>query len=109
MKSNEKETIDVWEALIGKESKVKLDNKMLHNAIKQGNFELYTKHAKTKLNFLGIPRGKRGEVWQLLAEEFCSKVAPIDTTKCPNYHVPYENLLKQLTSHQHAILIDLGT
>lgn len=26
----------------------------------------------------------------------------------PNYNVPYETLLKQLTSHQHAILIDLG-
>lgn len=23
--------------------------------------------------------------------------------------VPYEDLLKQLTTHQHAILIDLGT
>lgn len=32
----------------------------------------------------------------------------MDLMKCPNYHVQYESLLKQLTSHQHAILIDLG-
>lgn len=55
-----------------------------------------------------MPRGKRGEVWQFLAEQYCTKVAPIDTAKYPNYNVTYETLLKQLTSHQHAILIDLG-
>lgn len=57
---------------------------------------------------LGIPRGKRGEVWQFLADQYCMKVAPIDISDFPNYNVSYEKLLKQLTSHQHAILIDLG-
>lgn len=61
------------------------------------------------LIFLGVPRGKRGEVWQFLAERYCAKVAPLDTSKYPNYNVCYDTLLKQLTSHQHAILIDLGT
>jgi hypothetical protein len=58
--------------------------------------------------FAGVPRAKRGDVWHFLAEQYCLKVAPIDTSKFPNYHVSYENLLRQLTSHQHAILIDLG-
>lgn len=57
---------------------------------------------------LGVPRGKRGEVWQFLADQYCMKVAPIDISDFPNYNVSYEKLLKQLTSHQHAILIDLG-
>jgi TBC1 domain-containing protein 4 len=47
-------------------------------------------------------------VWQFLAEQYCMKVAPIDTFLFPNYNIPYDTLLKQLTSHQHAILIDLG-
>jgi len=34
--------------------------------------------------------------------------APPDPAKYPNYNTPYEQLLRQLTSHQHAILIDLG-
>jgi len=36
------------------------------------------------------------------------KQPPIDTQEFPNYNTPYELLLKQLTSQQHAILIDLG-
>ena len=56
----------------------------------------------------GVPRSKRGDVWHFLAEQYCLKLGPIDSSKFPNYNVPYENLLRQLTSHQHAILIDLG-
>lgn len=33
---------------------------------------------------------------------------PINTSQFPYYDTPYETLLKELTSHQHAILIDLG-
>ncbi|KRT81727.1 GTPase activator protein [Oryctes borbonicus] len=84
--------MEVWELITHKDpSKIKCDNKILMHAIKQG-----------------IPRGKRGEVWQFLAEQFCTRIPPIDLTKHPNYNIPYETLLKQLTSHQHAILIDLG-
>lgn len=57
---------------------------------------------------IGVPKGKRGEVWQFLAEQFCLKQPPIDTRDFPNYNTPYDLLLKQLTSQQHAILIDLG-
>lgn len=57
----------------------------------------------------GIPKSRRGEVWLYFAEKYSldSDYTP-DTTQFPNYDVPYEDLLKQLTSHQHAILIDLG-
>lgn len=55
-----------------------------------------------------MPKGKRGEVWQFLAEQFCLKQPPIDIHDFPNYNTSYELLLKQLTSQQHAILIDLG-
>lgn len=36
MKQNEKENMDMWEALTGKDVKIKFDNRMLQNAIKQG-------------------------------------------------------------------------
>lgn len=84
---------EVWDLLVSKESRIstKCDNQMLLQAIKQG-----------------VPRGKRGEVWHFLAEQYCLKMPPINTHDYPNYNTPYELLLKQLTSQQHAILIDLG-
>ncbi|VEN42372.1 unnamed protein product [Callosobruchus maculatus] len=90
----EGQVFDVWELLTSKEgARVKCDQQKLLHAIRQG-----------------VPRGKRGEVWMFLAEQFCARVAPMDTAKFPNYNVPYDTLLKQLTSHHHAhaILIDLG-
>jgi hypothetical protein len=60
------------------------------------------------LVLLGIPRSKRGEVWLYLAERHCAQTPPFDCSNFPNYNAHYEDLLKQLTSQQHAILIDLG-
>ncbi|KAJ8956370.1 hypothetical protein NQ318_015108 [Aromia moschata] len=92
MKPNQREVMDVWEMVTTKEGgRMRCDNQMLMHAIRQG-----------------VPRGKRGEVWQFLAEQYCAKIPPIDLAKYPNYNIPYDTLLKQLTSHQHAILIDLG-
>ncbi|XP_050302062.1 TBC1 domain family member 1 isoform X2 [Anthonomus grandis grandis] len=92
MKPNQREVMEVWEMITNKqESHIKLNKPMLLQAIRQG-----------------VPRGKRGDVWQFLAEQHCIKSAPPDRTKYPNYNIPYEQLLRQLTSHQHAILIDLG-
>lgn len=56
----------------------------------------------------GVPRAKRGDIWHFLAVQFCLKQPPYDSSGFPNYDVCYEELLKQLTSFQHAILIDLG-
>ena len=58
----------------------------------------------------GVPQRKRGDIWRLLVEQYpkhnpgCQKAPP----HCPAYNMPYDDLLKQLTTHQHAILIDLG-
>merc|ERR1719193_1056504 len=54
----------------------------------------------------GIPRSKRGEAWQLMAK--MSKAKPPSADKFPSLTMPSSNLKSQLTSHQHAILIDLG-
>lgn len=91
MRPNQREVMEVWDMVTNRESNVKCDNQMLLHAIRQG-----------------VPRSKRGDVWIFLAEQFCNRLPPIDTNKYPNYNVPYETWLKQLTSHQHAILIDLG-
>lgn len=56
----------------------------------------------------GVPRAKRGEVWTMLAEQFNKNHPPFDTTDFPNYNVPYHELLKSLTEHQHAIFMDIG-
>ncbi|XP_064142036.1 TBC1 domain family member 1 isoform X3 [Loxodonta africana] len=86
-----KEVTTVWEKMLSTpgRSKIKFDMEKMHSAVGQG-----------------VPRHHRGEIWKFLAEQyhlrhqFPSKQQPKDT--------PYKELLKQLTSHQHAILIDLG-
>ncbi|XP_074947783.1 TBC1 domain family member 1 isoform X3 [Phalacrocorax aristotelis] len=81
----------IWEKMLSApgRSKIKFDVEKIHSAVGQG-----------------VPRHHRGEIWKFLAEQyhlkhqFPSKQQPKDT--------PYKELLKQLTSQQHAILIDLG-
>ncbi|NWH78335.1 TBCD1 protein, partial [Piaya cayana] len=81
----------IWEKMLSTpgRSKIKFDMEKIHSAVGQG-----------------VPRHHRGEVWKFLAEQyhlkhqFPSKQQPKD--------IPYKELLKQLTSQQHAILIDLG-
>uniref|UniRef100_H0WQR2 TBC1 domain family member 1 n=1 Tax=Otolemur garnettii TaxID=30611 RepID=H0WQR2_OTOGA len=86
-----KEVTAVWEKMLSTpgRSKIKFDMEKMHSAVGQG-----------------VPRHHRGEIWKFLAEQFHlkhqfpSKQQPKD--------VLYKELLKQLTSQQHAILIDLG-
>ncbi|KAI5734410.1 hypothetical protein M8J77_006140 [Diaphorina citri] len=85
-----RENMAVFETILNDKSGKKYDRELLMQAIRQG-----------------VPRSKRGEVWLFLAQQYC-KQNPMDTSKFPNYNVSYEQLLKQLTSHQHAILLDLG-
>ncbi|XP_051472330.1 TBC1 domain family member 1 isoform X5 [Apus apus] len=81
----------IWEKMLSTpgRSKIKFDVEKIHSAVGQG-----------------VPRHHRGEIWKFLAEQyhlkhqFPSKQQPKD--------IPYKELLKQLTSQQHAILIDLG-
>nr|XP_012626472.1 TBC1 domain family member 1 isoform X5 [Microcebus murinus] len=85
-----KEVTAVWEKMLSTpgRSKIKFDLEKVHSAVGQG-----------------VPRHHRGEIWKFQAEQFYlkhqfpSKQQPKD--------VPYKELLKRLTSQQHAILIDL--
>ncbi|XP_067893057.1 TBC1 domain family member 1 isoform X2 [Heterodontus francisci] len=86
-----KEVTLVWEKMlnVSARSTVKFDMEDIHAAMGQG-----------------VPRQHRGEIWKLLAEQHGLRYQlPI---KQQPKNTPYEELLKQLTSHQHAILIDLG-
>ncbi len=53
-----------------------------------------------------MPRHKKGEIWLFLAEQhkkMCNKQCDL-----ANPDTPYRELLGQLTTQQHAILVDLG-
>ncbi|KAM5271233.1 TBC1 domain family member 1 isoform 5-T5 [Ctenodactylus gundi] len=86
-----KEVTTVWEKMLSTpgRSKIKFDMEKMHSAVGQG-----------------VPRHHRGEIWKFLAEQFHLK-HPFPSKQQPK-EVPYKELLKQLTSQQHAILIDLG-
>uniref|UniRef100_A0A1A9X2B1 Rab-GAP TBC domain-containing protein n=1 Tax=Glossina brevipalpis TaxID=37001 RepID=A0A1A9X2B1_9MUSC len=91
----DKQLIERWDSYIERDA-LKLGNKrdpkILAQAIKAG-----------------VPRTKRGDVWLFLAEQYAINSAPpVDTHRFPNFHTPYQVLLKNLTEHQHAIFIDLG-
>lgn len=84
--------VDIWENYISQASKtLHTDNRLFLQAIKGG-----------------VPKAKRGEVWLMLAEQFDKNHPPFDTTDYPNFHVSYQDLLKNLTEHQHAIFMDIG-
>lgn len=89
----DKQAIERWETFIDKELRIsnKRDPKVLLQAIRTG-----------------VPKTKRGDIWQYLAEQYSMNTAPIDTKKFPNFNTPYKVLLASLTEHQHAIFIDLG-
>ncbi|XP_039607218.1 TBC1 domain family member 1 isoform X3 [Polypterus senegalus] len=85
-----KEVTVIWEKMLNTpgRSKVKFDMEKIHAAVGQG-----------------VPRHLRGEIWKFLAEQHqIRQQLPIKQSK----GIPYKELLKQLTSQQHAILIDLG-
>ncbi|XP_069781059.1 TBC1 domain family member 1-like isoform X3 [Narcine bancroftii] len=86
-----KEVTLVWEKMLNvtARSMVKFDMENIHKAMGQG-----------------VPRHHRGEIWKLLAEQHQLRYQ-LPVKQQPK-NTPYEELLKQLTSQQHAILIDLG-
>lgn len=61
----------------------------------------------SSLSVSGVPRQHRGEIWKFLSEQYLLR-QEVPSAKPPNNDTPYKELLKQLTSQQHAILIDLG-
>uniref|UniRef100_A0ABM5GHV1 TBC1 domain family member 1 isoform X8 n=1 Tax=Pogona vitticeps TaxID=103695 RepID=A0ABM5GHV1_9SAUR len=87
-----KEVTLVWEKILNTpgRSKIKFDMEKIHSAVGKG-----------------VPRHHRGEVWKFLAEQYQFK-HQFTNKQQPKDILPYKELLKQLTSQQHAILIDLG-
>ncbi|XP_041054884.1 TBC1 domain family member 4 isoform X2 [Carcharodon carcharias] len=87
----QKEVSAVWDKMLTTpgRAKVKVDMEKVHTALSQG-----------------VPKARRGEIWQFLAEQYRlrhrlpEKQQPAD--------ISYKELLKQLTTQQHAILVDLG-
>ncbi|XP_032399236.1 TBC1 domain family member 1 isoform X1 [Etheostoma spectabile] len=81
----------VWEKMLGTpaRAKAKFDTETIHAAVAQG-----------------VPRQHRGEIWKFLSEQYLLRQTV--PSRPPTNHTPYKELLKQLTSQQHAILIDLG-
>ncbi|CAG2179086.1 unnamed protein product [Oppiella nova] len=56
---------------------------------------------------LGVPRHKKGEIWLFLSQHYkCVKNTKDNDS--PNADTPYRQLLGQLATQQHAILVDLG-
>ncbi|XP_040001849.1 TBC1 domain family member 1 isoform X2 [Xiphias gladius] len=86
-----KEVTLVWEKMLGTpgRAKVKFEKETIHAAVAQG-----------------VPRQHRGEIWKFLSEQYLLRQTV--PSRPPANHTPYKDLLKQLTSQQHAILIDLG-
>ncbi|XP_059407932.1 TBC1 domain family member 1-like isoform X2 [Carassius carassius] len=82
----------VWERMLSAtgRSKVMFETEEIHTAVGQG-----------------VPRQHRGEIWKFLSEQYLLR-QEVPSAKPPNIDTPYKELLKQLTSQQHAILIDLG-
>ncbi|XP_053273563.1 TBC1 domain family member 1 isoform X1 [Pleuronectes platessa] len=81
----------VWEKMMGTpgRARVKFDTETIHAAVAQG-----------------VPRMHRGEIWKFLSEQYLLRQTV--PSRPPANPTPYKELLKQLTSQQHAILIDLG-
>ncbi len=74
---------------------------------KNKNFSCVRARLSHTVNIVsGVPRSRRGDIWQLLVEQH--QLSSSQTDGNTDGDVTYEDLLKQLTPHQHAILIDLG-
>ncbi|KAM9710423.1 TBC1 domain family member 4 isoform 2-T2 [Menidia menidia] len=54
----------------------------------------------------GVPKSRRGEVWLFLCHQHRLQRRLPQRQHAPD--TPYQDLLKQLTAQQHAILVDLG-
>nr|XP_045614273.1 TBC1 domain family member 1-like [Procambarus clarkii] len=83
------EATQAWQMLVSRPM-ARIDSSILHSGIKQG-----------------IPKAVRGEAWQLLMYQYLAHNPKLEP-QFPSYNLPYESMIKELTSQHHAILIDLG-
>ncbi|TRY88176.1 hypothetical protein DNTS_026878 [Danionella cerebrum] len=86
-----KEVQDLWDRKLSSpcRSKVQWEREEIHGAISQG-----------------VPKSRRGEAWLLLSQQHRLRQRLPQRQQPPE--TSYQDLLKQLTAQQHAILVDLG-
>ncbi|XP_051565680.1 TBC1 domain family member 4-like isoform X2 [Myxocyprinus asiaticus] len=86
-----KEVQALWDRKLSSpcRTKIQWDKDEIHNAVCQG-----------------VPKSRRGEVWLLLSQQYRLRHRLPQRQQPPD--TPYQDLLKQLTAQQHAILVDLG-
>ncbi|XP_051473446.1 TBC1 domain family member 4 isoform X2 [Apus apus] len=86
----QKDVINVWDKkLLNCRAKIRCDMEDIHSTLKEG-----------------VPKSRRGEVWQFLAVQHRVRHRLPNKQQPPD--ISYKELLKQLTAQQHAILVDLG-
>jgi TBC1 domain-containing protein 4 len=83
--------MEAWEKILLQTATTEIDNRLFLPTIKSG-----------------VPRCIRGDVWLMLARQYNKTHPQFDASEFPNYDVPYNELLKNLTEHQHAIFMDIG-
>ncbi|UYV60394.1 TBC1D4 [Cordylochernes scorpioides] len=69
---------------------------------------LLEKSSLHKLVKDGVPRHKRGAIWQFLVDHYCQQHLGSPTEEIVELTGSYQAHLTELTPNQHAILIDLG-
>ncbi|KAB7505425.1 TBC1 domain family member 1 [Armadillidium nasatum] len=86
------EAQQAWELMLSRPH-ARIDSNVLFSGIKQG-----------------VPKLVRGEVWHLLMiqQQMFHQTPRQKNVYPPFFQTQYEDMLKELTSQQHAILIDLG-
>ena len=84
------EAAQAWDDLIGHKNNEKIDRQYLLELVRGG-----------------VPRARRGEVWQFLIKQNQFRKPDTSDKQCWK-ETPYRTLLKRNSGHQHAILIDLG-
>ncbi|KAM4700423.1 TBC1 domain family member 4 isoform 2-T2 [Discoglossus pictus] len=84
-----KDVVNLWDKKLNCRTKLRFDMEEIYATLKEG-----------------VPKGKRGEIWQFLSVQY--RLRHRLPCKQQPSDVSYNELLKQLTSQQHAILVDLG-
>ncbi|XP_029458887.1 TBC1 domain family member 4 isoform X2 [Rhinatrema bivittatum] len=87
--SCQKDTLNFWDKKLSCRTKLRCDMEEIHGALKEGT-----------------PKSRRGEIWQFLAVQYRLRHRLPNKQQPPD--ISYKELLKQLTSQQHSILVDLG-
>eukprot|EP00794_Sanderia_malayensis_P007487 gene7487-8317_t len=83
------EAATIWDGLLAKTGKGRVDVNIIMSAVKAG-----------------VPKYRRGEVWRFLVQQHSIRSPKKDDDAWKSSS--YQEFLDQPTSHQHAIRIDLG-